>query len=297
MLLRAALDMGDDAAGLLSAGVAFYMFVSIFPGLLAALTLYGLVADPGQLEVQIDSVLTAVPGQARGLLVEQLHTLVASSDAGLSLRLVLAVLGALWTASLGVTGLLKAVKIAYDEEEHRNFLELRWTGVLLTVGTILFLVLAIGLLVVLPVALHGLGLGGVTGALVQVLRWTGVVVLAVVALAAVYHLGADRGGAHPKWTGPGTVVAAVVWTALNAAFAWYAGSVEDYGSTYGGITGAVVLLLWLFLTSLVVLFGAEVNAEAERQARGQVRHRRRQEPWETALAWWRERRRRDRPAR
>ena len=198
----------------------------------------------------------------------------------------------MWTSSLGVTGLLKAVKIAYDEEEHRNFLQLRWTGVLLTVGAITFLVAAIGLLAVLPVVLDSLGLEGATWALVQALRWSAVLVLALVALTLIYHLGAGRAGSHPKWTGPGTAVAATIWTGLNAAFSWYAGSIGDYGSTYGGVSGGVVLLLWLFLTSLVILFGAEVNAEAERQARGQVRHRHKEPPWETAAKWWRSRRRR-----
>ena len=287
VLVRAALDMSDDAAPLLSAGVAFYMFLSLFPGLLAALSLYSLVADPGQLESQVDSLLAALPGEARGVLAGQLHALVVANQGGLSLRLLGTVAVALWTASLGVTGLLKAVKIAYDEVEDRNFLQLRWTGVLLTAGAIGFLVLGIGLLAVLPLVLSPLGLQGTGRVLVQVVRWVAVAVLALVALAAVYHLGADRGGAHPKWTGPGTVVAAGLWTAIGAGFSWYAGDVSDYGATYGGIAGGVVLLLWLFLTSLVVLFGAEVNAEAERQARGTVRPRRKEAPWQTVARWWR----------
>ena len=133
---------------------------------------------------------------------------------------------------------------------------------------------------------------GAAWLLVQALRWSAVVAVALVALTLVYHLGAGRTGSHPKWTGPGTVVAATIWTGINAAFSWYAGHVGDYSSTYGGIAGAVVLLLWLFLTSLVVLFGAEVNAEAERQARGQVRRRHKQAPWQTAARWWRTRQQR-----
>ncbi len=289
MLVRASLDMGDDAAPLLSAGVAFYMFLSVFPGLYAALTVYGLVADPAQLQGQVASVLTALPGDARGVLADGLRTL-ATTNQGLSLHLAVSVLGALWTSSLGVTGLLKAVKIAYDEEEHRNFLQLRWTGILLTLGALSFLIAAIGLLAILPVVLDSLGLDSATRVLVQMLRWGAVVLLGLVALTLVYHLGADRTGAHPKWTGPGTVVAAAIWTGINAVFSWYAGSIGHYGRTYGSITGGVVLLLWLFLTSLVILFGAEVNAEAERQARGQVRPRQKQTPWQTAAKWWHTRR-------
>ena len=291
VLGRAALDMGDDAAPLLSAGVAFYMFLSVFPALLAALTVYGLVSDPGQLEVQVTSTLTAVPGEARGLLTEQAHALAARADRGASPQLALAVLGALWTASLGATGLLKAVKIAYDEPQERNFLQLRWAGILLTLGSLAFLVLAIALLAALPLVLDVLGLQGATRVAVQTLRWGGLAVLAVVALVLVYHLGADRTGAHPKWTGPGTVVAATLWVGTNAAFSWYAGSAAQYGSTYGGIAGAVVLLLWLFLTSLAVMFGAEVNAEAQRQADGQVRPRVGEAPWSRVARWSRARRR------
>lgn len=291
VFVRAALDMHDDSAPLLSAGVAFYMFLSVFPALLVALSVYGLVADPAQVNSQITSILTALPGGARGVLAGRLHSL-ATTRQGLSLHLGGAVLGALWTSSLGVTGLLKAVKIAYDEEEHRNFLQLRWTGILLTIGALSFLITVIGLLAVLPAVLGSLGLDSATRALVQVMRWGAVVLLAVLALTLVYHLGADRTGAHPKWTGPGTVVAATIWTVMNAVFSWYAGSIGHYGRTYGSITGGVVLLLWLFLTNLAILFGAEVNAEAERQARGQVRPHQKQTPWHTAAVWWQTRRQR-----
>jgi membrane protein len=287
VLARSALDMSDDAAPLLSAGVAFYMFLSLFPALLAALTVYGLVADPAQVEDQITSILGALPGDARSVLADRLHALATGSGDRVTPKLVGAVLGALWTSSLGVTGLLKAVKIAYDEPEERNFLQLRWTGVLLTLGSLVFLAAAIGLLTVLPAALDGLGLDGAARAAVQTVRWVAVVALALVALTLVYHLGADRSGAHPKWTGPGTAVAALLWTGLNALFSWYAAGLGHYSRTYGSIAGGVVLLLWLFLTSLVILFGAEVNAEAERQARGQVRVRHKEAPWTTAARWYR----------
>jgi membrane protein len=294
VLLRAALDMSDDAAPLLSAGVAFYMFLSLFPAILAALTVYGLVADPGQVEGQLTSILAVLPGDARGLLGARIHALATGSGEQVTPKLLGAVLGALWTGSLGVTGLLKAVKIAYDEPEERNFLQLRWTGILLTLGTLAFLGAAAGLLAVLPVVLDDVGLDGLRRTAVQVVRWVAVVVLALVALSLVYHLGADRSGAHPKWTGPGTVVAALLWTGQNALFSWYAADFAHYSDTYGGIADAVVLLLWLFLTCLVVLFGAEVNAEAERQARGQVRPHRKELPWTTAA---RALRRWSRPAR
>ena len=287
VLGRALLDMSDDAAPLLSAGVAFYMFLSVFPALVAGLTLYGLVADPVEAEGQITSVLAALPGDARGLLAERLHALATHDTGRVTPQLVGAVLGALWTSSLGVTGLLKAVKIAYDEPEERNFLQLRWTGILLTLGSLGFLAAAVTLLAVLPAALDDLGLQGAARTGVQVVRWSAVAVLALVAVAAVYHLGADRSGAHPKWTGPGTAVAALLWTGLNAVFSWYAGSLAHYSDTYGSIADGVVLLLWLFLTSLVVLFGAEVNAEAERQARRQVRAHPGELPWTTVLRWWR----------
>jgi membrane protein len=279
--------MNDDAAPLLSAGVAFYLFLSLFPGLLAALTIYGLIADPQQVEHQINSVLSAMPGDARGVLAQRLHHLATHTD-GLSPQLALAILGALWTSSLGATGLLKAVKIAYDEEEHRNFFQLRWTGILLSLGALTFLIAAIGLLAVVPVAMTHLGMQGATYAVAEVLRWAAVVLLAVAALTLVYYLGADRAGTHPKWTSPGTIVAAAIWTAINAIFSWYSSTLADYGRTYGNITGGVVLLLWLYLASLTILFGAEVNAEAERQARGQVRVREKETLWHSARIWWRD---------
>jgi membrane protein len=134
-----------------------------------------------------------------------------------------------------------------------------------------------------------LGMQGATYAVAEVLRWCAVVLLALAALTLIYYLGADRVGSHPKWTSPGTIIAATIWTAINAAFSWYSSALAHYGRTYGNITGGVVLLLWLYLASLTILFGAEVNAEAERQARGQVRVRQKQTLWQTARTWWRTR--------
>ena len=291
VLVRAVIDMRDDAAALLSAGVAFYMFLSIFPALVAALTLYGLVADPGQGEVQVEQVLSALPADAHDVLAERVHSVAVSGRSGLSLGMLGAVLAAVWTASLGLTGLLKAVRIAYDEEEDRGFLVLRGTGLLLTLGALAFLLAALGLVGVLPAVLDSVGLDAATRALVQVLRWSAVVSLALVALTLVYHLGSGRSGSHPAWTGPGTIVAATAWTGLNAAFSWWAARSGTYGATYGGLSGSVVLLLWLFLTNLVVLFGAQVNAEAGRQARGEVRSRVLRGSEQRLHAWWRARER------
>ena len=262
---RAYKESNDDNASLLAAGVAFYAFLALFPALIAAVTLYGLVADPAQVEEQIATISDTLPQDAASLISTQLRDIASSSSSALGWGLLASLAGALFSASGGVQNLIKAVNIAYDEEETRGFLKLRGLALLLTLGAVVFLVVSIGLVAVTPVLLDRLPLGAVGEFFGHVARWVGLVVFAVVALAVLYRYAPDRDNARFAWTSVGSVVATVLWVVGSAGFSLYVSNFGKYGKTYGALAGVVVLLLWLFLTSYIVLFGAEVNAEAERQ--------------------------------
>ncbi len=265
VLLRTKDQVKEDNVQLLAAGVAFYAFIALFPALIAAVTLYGLVADPAQVEEQIAGFTDTLPREASTLLTEQLTTIASGSSSSLGWGLLASLAGALFAASGGVQNLIKAVNIAYDEEETRGFLKLRGLALLLTVVAILFVAVAVGLIAVVPAVLSSTPLGGLATLGVQVARWAGLVVFVLVALAIVYRYAPDRDNPKFAWVGLGSLVATILWIIGSAAFSLYVSNFGSYGKTYGALAGVVVLMLWLWLTSLIVLIGAEINSETEQQ--------------------------------
>jgi membrane protein len=261
---RAWAEAKADQVPLLSAGVAFYAFLSIFPALIAAVTLYGLVADPQQAVTQVEETAAALPEAARSLLVDQVESLTSAKSSGLGLAALASIAVALWSASNGVGNMITAINVAYDEEETRGFVKRKALALLLTVGAIVFVVVAIGLVAVAPVVLDALGLGSVLELLVQVGRWALLVVAVSVALAVLYRMAPDRDAPKMRWVSVGAVLATVLWILASVGFSLYV-SLGGYGESYGALAGVVVLLFWLWISSYAILLGAEANAEAEQQ--------------------------------
>lgn len=255
----------EDNVPLLAAGVAFFAFLALFPALIAAMTVYGLVADPAEVEKQIASLTRPLPEETATLITEQLRSIAGGSDSALSFGFVVSLLVALWTASTGMAYLVKAVNIAYEEEESRGFLRLRAVALLMTVGALLFIVVAVGVVAVLPTVLETVGLGGFARAIIEVARWLGLVAFVMVALAVVYRYAPNRENPRFAWTSVGAVAATVLWIVGSVGFSVYVNTFGSYGETYGALAGVAVLLLWLFLASFMVLLGAEVNSEMEHQ--------------------------------
>ncbi|RKS80104.1 membrane protein [Motilibacter peucedani] len=264
---RAWKETKDDNISLLAAGVAFFAFLAIFPAVIAAVSIYGLVANPADVTDQVNNLLDSAPQATRDVVSTQLTNITSSSGGALSIGLVVSILGALWSASGGMGNLIKGINIAYDEQETRTFVKLRGLALALTLGAIVFVVVAVALIAVLPAVLHSAGLGVLAGVGIQVLRWVGLIVAVMVALAIVYRYAPDRDNAKFSWTSLGAVAAGLIWVVASVAFALYAQFSGSYSKTYGALAGVIILMMWLYITSFIVLFGAEVNAEAERQTR------------------------------
>jgi membrane protein len=253
-----------DQVPLLAAGVAFYAFLSIFPALIALVSIYGLFADPATIANQLNSMTAALPEEARKIITDQV-TAQASRRTALGIGLIISVAIALWSASAGVSNLLTAVNVAYDEEEKRGFVKKRLLSLGLTLAAIVFMVIIISLVAVLPPLLQAvLGPGALTWIL-QIVGWLIMVVLVAVALAILYRLGPDRDAPRMKWVSVGAVVATIIWLIASIGFSIYTATFGNYAKTYGVFAGIVVLLFWLWLTMYAILLGAEINAEAEQQ--------------------------------
>ncbi len=264
---RAFKESSADNVPILAGGVAFFAFLAIFPAMIAAITLYGIFADPETVAAQVRDLSAALPEQAQPILLDQLQSVASASNGALGFSLVISLLAALWSASSGTGNLLKAINIAYDEDESRGFLKVRGIALALTLGAIVFMLLTLALVAVVPVVLDALPLGTLGTVLAQVLRWVLLVVLVVVALAVTYRVAPDRDLPRFAWVSTGSLVATVLWIIGSIAFSLYVNNFGSYNKTYGAIAGVVVLMLWLYLTSYIVLLGAEINAESERQTR------------------------------
>ena len=179
--------------------------------------------------------------------------------------MVLGIVLALWSASSGMGHLINAVNTAYDEEEGRGFVRRRGLALLLTLGAIVFSVVAVGLIAVGPAALGLDDLGIVGRILVEVLRWSLLVFGMLAGLAVLYRLAPDRDAPKWRWASPGAIFATVVWIIGSVLFSVYTANFAKYNETYGSMGAVVVVMLWLLLTATVIVLGAELNCELERQ--------------------------------
>ncbi|MFN8026975.1 MAG: YhjD/YihY/BrkB family envelope integrity protein [Acidimicrobiia bacterium] len=255
----------EDNVSLLSGGVAFFALLAIVPLLVAMLSIWGLFASPGDATRVIRDLASGLPRSAQNLVRQQLHSIASRSNAGLGLTALVSLVVALWSASSGVKHLIEAVNTAYDEREERGFVKVRALALLLTLGALVFVLVAVGLIAVLPSALADAGVPSTARVVLDALVWPVLAVMMMVAVALLYRFAPDRRDPRWRWLSWGAVGATIVWLLASALFALYSSNLGSYDRTYGSLGGVVVLMLWLYLTALVVVLGAELNAALEEQ--------------------------------
>jgi len=245
-----------------AAGIAFWGLLAIPATLFAVVSIAGLVLDPDTVKDQVTENLNG-PDEVKEIIGAQLEGVAGGSTGGLIFGVVLGVLLALWTSSGAMAKLMGALNTIYDAVETRNMLKLRGTALILTFGGIVFISSAIFLLAALPALLSSIdGVGDSAATLFNWLRFPALGLVMIIALGVLYYLGPNRTTKYRPIT-LGAAVAMFLWIALSALFTIYTSTVGNYNETYGSIGGIVILLLWLFITSFVVLLGAEIHAQSE----------------------------------
>lgn len=266
VLSRIKQEISRDNISLIAAGVAFYLLLAIFPGVIAFLLIVGLVLDPANVEQRLQFLTEQLPPEAATIVSDQIQRIAATAGRAVTLGLVASIAGALWGTSSGMAGLMKGLSLAYDARP-RPFVKQRLIALGLTLGAILFLGVVLAAIVAVPILLTWLPLGGFTDELVRWGRWPILAVAIFVALGLLYRYAPNRPGPRSRFFTPGALLAAVLWLVASGLFSLYVQSFGNFQETYGAIAGVIVLLLWLYLTAFVILVGAELNAEIERQAR------------------------------
>jgi membrane protein len=263
VIKRAWKEAKADQVPLLAAGVAFFGFLSLFPAIVAAVLAYGLIADPAQIRTQAEDLAKAMPASGRDLLLQQIDALTSAPGRSLGIGVAIAVATALWSASGGVGYLITAVNLAYDEEETRGFVRRKLLALGMTLGAIVFVLLAVALFA--AGAAIGEDLPGPVRIGLEAARLVLAIGLITVVLAVVYRLAPARDAPRIRWVSIGAAVAMVIWLAASVGFSIYVETFGNYAKTYGSLAAVVVLMLWLWLTAYAVLLGAEINAESEQQ--------------------------------
>lgn len=259
-------QMSKDNLSALAAAAAFYAFLSIFPTLTALVSLYGLVADPSMVERQVASMEGILPPEAVKLVATWLQVLVLGPTVRFGVGLLVSILLASWSVWSATGLLLTAVSICYGDEEKRGFVQFNLEALALGAGLALFGVVALALVAVLPVLVELLPAPRAWHAVISLVRWPVLAGLAIVALAIVYRYARARVLGKWEWISWGAAIATALWLVGSIGFTLYVSEVGSYDKIYGSLGAVIVLLLWLFMSAYVILIGAELNAEMERQA-------------------------------
>ena len=268
VLRRVWTEVSDANLFLVAGGVTYAILLALFPGLAALISIYGLVFDASQVEKQIDVLAGVLPAELLQLLSDEVHKLVEASQGALGFSAAIGLLVALWTASRGMSGLITALDIAYEEHERRSFLKFNLIALVLTIGLVLGGLVVIALVAVLPAALQFLAIGTTARWLGLVVQWPLLIVVVMLGLAVLYRYAPDRDEPKWRWVSPGAFVATLLWLIASIGFTVYVAHFNSYDKTYGSLGGVIILLTWLYMSSLVVLLGAVINAQSEKQTRG-----------------------------
>jgi membrane protein len=262
VLWRTWVEFNRDRVAATAGGVTFYALLAIFPGIGAFVALYGLFADVGEVSRQLDQLAAFVPSDALTLVADQMVRLASARAGTLSFAFVFSLLLSIWSANAGMAALFAGLNVVYEEREKRNFFVRRLVTFGFTGLAIVFGVMTTAILVAAPLALDRLGLGE---SLLTPLRWLLVLLLAGLAFAVIYRYGPSREHARWRWVRPGAAAAAVAWVAGSLAYSWYLNHLAHFDATYGPLGAVMGFMVWIWVSVLIVLVGAEFNAEMEHQ--------------------------------
>lgn len=257
---------GNDNISLVAAGVAFYVMLSIFPALAAMVSLYALVGNPDDVASRVQDYGNLLPPEAMKLIIDGLHNFAKTAGTTLSWALATSVLLALWSARAGISSVMTGLNIAYEEVETRSFIVQTLMALGLTIGAVMFAVVVIFAVAVIPIILKVLPFGSLAATLLDIARWPILAVLVALGFAVIYRYGPSRKNASWRWISWGSVIATVLWLVGSIVFSIYVSKFGSYDATYGALGAVVVLLLWLWVSALVLLVGAEIDGELDQRA-------------------------------
>ncbi len=265
ILGRTFAKINEDRLLSVAAGAVFYELLALFPAIAVFVALYGLFANASTIDAQVSALSGVLPGGALDLLHEELRRLAQVKGAN-GIGFFVGLLAALWSATSGVKAFIDALNVAYDEEERRSFLRLNLVAIAYALIGVAAAMVAVGAVVVVPILLSGFGFGSFSGRLIAIARWPALLILVIVGLAAMYRYLPCRREPRWQWLTVGSVFAGTTWLVSSLLFSWYIAHFGTYNATYGSLGAVVGMMMWMWISMVLILIGAQLNAEIERQS-------------------------------
>jgi membrane protein len=245
--------------------VAFFTLLAVFPAIAVVVSLYGLFADARTIGDHLVLMAGILPEGVLELIRGQIIAITSKQTPALSLAFGISLLVAFWSANSGMGALFDALNVVYGERERRSLVRFYGTTFLFTLGAVFFAVAAIGGVVVLPVVLKFIGAPFSAEIILSIARWPVLLLVVMLGLAAVYRFGPSRRSPQWQWVSIGSIAAALLWIGGSMLFSWYVASFDSYNKTYGSLGAGVGFMVWIWISVVIVLVGAEINAEMEHQ--------------------------------
>ena len=265
IFMRVVQNIGRDNTSLVAAGIGLNALLAVFPALAVLVSVYGMFASPGDVAADLGPFLSILPEDAAKLLTDQLQTLTTPKNHTLGFGAVVATIVALWNSRQGMSALMTATNIAYNQREQRGFLRQTALSIGFSVGAMLIFLVMLLVGVAVPLVLQRVAIGQGVTVTILVFRWVLLWSFAVLGFSLAYRYAPDRQRPKWRWVTWGSAIAATVWILGSLGFAAYVQNFGSYGKTYGALGGVIVLLMWFYLMGFTIVLGAEINAEMEHQ--------------------------------
>lgn len=267
ILKRTNQQISSDNVSIISAGIAFYAFLAIFPAIAAIISIYGLIVDQSTVQQQLSSITEILPQQSSQLIRSQLNQIVSGSSTALSWGLVFSIILSIWSANRGTNALFQGINIAYDEKINRSFIKNTALTLLFTFLGIIVTIISMVLVIALPAIFDSIKLPQNLQFTIQLLRWILLASILMICLSALYRYAPDRKNPKWRWVSWGSVIATIIWIAGSLGFSYYVNNFSNYNATYGSLAAVVILLFWFYISSFIIIMGAELNSEIEHQTK------------------------------
>ena len=248
-----------------SGSVAFFGLMAIFPAIATVVSLYGMFADPHTITSHLNLLKDVFPQSVIGLIGSQITRVASHSNSVQNLTFLGSLLIALWSANSGMSALFDALNVVYGEKEKRSLLRLYATTLAMTFASVVFVVVALAGVVVLPIVWNFVGFHSSVDKLLDGLRWPVLFAVDTIGLDILYRVGPSRIGAKWRWMTWGSVIATLAWVGASILFSWYVAAFDSYDRVYGSLGAVIGFMTWIWVSVLIVLIGAALNAELERR--------------------------------
>jgi membrane protein len=265
ILWRTYQQINEDRLLATAAGVVFFGLLAVFPAITALVSSYGLFADPSTIGANLQTMAVMLPEGSFQIVQDQIARVLGKGETTLGATFLFGLGLAIWSANAGVKAVIEALNVVYGEREKRGFFRLNLLSLAFTTAGIIATMLMVSAVVALPLALDHLGLAQESKTIVSLVRWPVMFAMLLAALAILYRFGPSRRAARWEWLSVGTLAAALLWIAGSSLLSWYLSNFGHYDATYGSLGAAIGLMMWMWMSAIIVLCGAELNAEIEHQ--------------------------------